>query len=315
MVSQSGMGLGLWRSIANAVFCVWFASVAFGLDYYVSPNVHLQNQTGTSQTELSLWAAKDTVQHAIAKGMTEDITVHIADGLYILNESLVFGRADSGQNGHTVRWIAAGANATISGGYKVTGWIRNNATGIYEASVPKGLQSRNLYVNGWAANYARRELNRTYFTATNTSFNWNSSEFDWLMTTPGIERAELRQIGSFTDRYAPIESVGDRELIMAQWCWHNQVRGYDDFAAPYADFGLFVQNALALLKDGGEYYLDSDQGKVYYKPLEGEDMSVVETYFGVLEAIVIISGTYDDPAHDISMENLNFVSISHRHMP
>lgn len=289
---------------------LWCTSVASGLDFFVAPN-GCERNCSASGVSLGLHGAQGAVRQAIAQGMTEDITVHIADGMYYLDKTLVFTGEDSGQRGHTVRWKASGSNATISGGLRVTGWARNATSGIYEASVPRGTQSRNLFVNGWAANYARQELNHTSFTATNYTFNWNTSEYDWLMTTPGIANAELRQIGSFTDRYAPINAVGDRELIMSQWCWRNQVMGYDDFAAPFADFGLFVQNALALLDEGGEFFLDSDCGKVYYMPLQGEDMSAADTHLGILEALVVISGTYDSPAHDISMEGLNFVSINH----
>jgi hypothetical protein len=139
---------------------------------------------------------------------------------------------------------------------------------------------------------------------------WTSPDYDWLMTTPGIANAELRSINSFTDRYAPIKAVGNRELIMMQDCWKNQVIGWDDFIAPFADFGVWIQNALALLNEGGEYYLDSDAGIVYYMPLKGEDMSTADTYLGVQEVLVAVSGTYDDPAQHISFEGLNFVGIA-----
>lgn len=291
--------------ILRALSLLLGASIALGLDFRVSPNGCERNcPPGTTW---SLQGAKAAVRQSIAQGMTEDITIHMADGMYYLDKPLTFTSADSGQNGYTVLWRASGSNATISGGQPVTGWVRNATSRIWEASVPPGTQSRNLYVNGWAANYARHALDRTYFTATNTSFKWDVSDYDWLMTTPGISNAELRQLGSFTDRYAPIKAVGERELVMSQWSWLNQDEGYDDFAAPFADFGLFVQNALALLDEGGEFYLDMDIGKVYYMPLDGEDMSKAETFLGLLEAVVVVGGTLDDPAHDISFHGLNFV--------
>lgn len=151
-------------------------------------------------------------------------------------------------------------------------------------------------------------IERTDFQYTNTSMVWTSSEYDWLMTTPGIAGAEVRFISSFTDRYAPIEAVGDRELIMAQYSWTNNIIGYDTIPDPNADFGVWVQNALPLLAEGGEYYLDSDAGTVYYMPLAGQNMTTAQTHLGVLEALVAIGGTYDEPAHDLTFEGLNFVS-------
>jgi hypothetical protein len=197
----------------------------------------------------------------------------------------------------------------ISGGLKVTGWEEDGSTGIWHAPVPPGTRSRNLFVNGWAAQYAREKLVRANFTVTNHTFAWNDAKFDWLMTTPGIEHAEIRSLQSFTDRYSPIKGVGDRELVMAQYAWENNIIGWDHIGKPYGDFGLYVQNALALLDEGGEHYLDSDLGVVYYKPLPGEDMNAVDTHLGILEALVSVGGTYDEPAHDISFEGLNFVSL------
>jgi len=281
-------------------------SAAYALNFYVSTeNVHGREQQSFS----SLSEVQQAVRDVISKGMNEDIIVLFADGTYYLPDgTLNFSSADSGQNGHTVYWKASGSAATISAGMKVSGWIKNATTGIWHASIPKGTQSRNLFVNGWAAQYARTALNRTYFKATNTSYAWDNSEYDWLMTTPGISSAEIRSIQSFTDHYAPIKAIGDRELIMAQYTWQNQICCWDDIADPYADFGLYVQNALVLLDEGGEFYVDSEADLVYYMPLDGEDMTTAETYLGLLEAVISISGTYEDPAHDISFENLNFVS-------
>ncbi|KAH8799146.1 hypothetical protein F5884DRAFT_135714 [Xylogone sp. PMI_703] len=287
--------------------CAVFSTCGSTLDFYVSSPPSAASADGLSlRTFSNLEDVQAAVRNAIPN-MKENITVHVADGLYILDVPLNFSSADSGRNGYSVNWKATGTNAIISGGTKVTGWkLANATTNVYSANVPKGLRSRNLYVNGWAANYARRLIQRKDFQYTNTSMVWTSPQYDWLMTTPGISNAEVRAISSFTDRYAPIAAVGDRELIMKQESWANNIIGYDTIPQPNADFGVWVQNALALLNEGGQYYLDSVAGVVYYKPLAGENMSTAETYLGRLEALVVVGGTYDQPAHDISFEGLNF---------
>lgn len=281
------------------------------LDFYVSVEGSDTNDASAGRPCKSLPQVQLAVRKALDMDRCADITVHIADGTYFLSEPLNFTSADSGCGGHPVVWKTSGSNAIISGGTKVTGWTLNDTTGIYSASVPPGIQSRNLYVNGWASNYARQQLNRTDFTFTNSSIEWNTTTYDWLMATPGIAGGEIRGINSFTDRYAPIEAVGDRALIMTQNCWINQVIGYDTLPAPSAEFGFWIQNALSLLHEGGQYYLDSEAGTVYYMPLAGEDMSTADTYLGTLEALLITGGTYDEPIHDISFEGLNFVRLFH----
>lgn len=283
-------------------------SLVSAVDFYVSHSGSDANNGTLEAPFQSLHQAQSAVRNELGQNPNDNITVYVDDGEYILSEPLNFTSADSGSSDHQVLWTASGSNAVISGGTRITGWTLNDTTGIYSATVPPGMLSRNLYVNGSAANYARRYLNRTHFQYTRSSITWELPEYDWLMATPDIAGAEIRAINSFTDRYAPIEAVGDRQLVMLQNCWRNQIIGYDTFVQPNADFGFWVQNALSLLSEGGQFYLDSDAGIVYYMPLAGEDMSIVDSYLGTLEALVILGGTYDDPVHDIAFEGLNFVS-------
>jgi hypothetical protein len=276
------------------------------LDFYVASNGSDTN-TGTSNQQAlkTLSKAQQVVRSQIASSMTENVTVHVGPGIYTLSAPLTFTADDSGKNGFTVNWVGSGA--TISGGLKVSNWT-TGTNGVYSASVPVGTKSRNLYVNGQASNYARRKINRKDFSFTSTGMTWTSSSYDWLMSTAGIANAEIRFIDSFTDRYAPIQSVGNRQLVMKQYVWFNQMWGYDYPAKPNADYGVWVQNAQALLSDGGQFYLDSAGGKVYYKPLNGENMATAETYLGTQETLLAIGGTYANPAHDISFQGINFVS-------
>lgn len=295
-------------SVSAALLCAVLSTGSFALDFYVTPS---SSGTMPENTFQDLELAQAAVRKVTA-GMEEDITVYIADGLYLLDSPLNFTSLDSGQNGHKVHWKATGSKAIVSGGIKVTDWTLTNGVGsnVYSASIPKGVRSRNLFVNGWAANYARRMIKRDDFNFTSTSITWTLPTYDWLMDTPGISGAdaEVRAINSFTDRYAPIQSVGYRELIMKQKSWANNIIGYDTIPEPNEDFGFWLQNALALLTEGGQHFVDSNAGIVYYKPLEGEDMATVETYLGRLEALITVGDSYDSPAHDITFEGLNFVS-------
>jgi hypothetical protein len=281
------------------------AAPAAAVDFYVSPAGSDSNAgTSASAPFKSITQAQQAVRSQIASSMTGNITVNLAPGTYQLSQTLSFTAQDSGRNGFTVNWNGPGA--LISGGIRVTGWAQGS-NGVWSASVPAGTQSRNLYVNGKAANFARRKLaNRKDFSYTSTGMSWTNGQYDWLMNTAGIAGAEVRFINSFTDRWSPIQSVGNRQLVMRQYAWFNNMWGYDTVAKNNADFGVWVQNALALLSDGGQFYLDSPAGKVYYKPLAGEDMNTAATYLGVLECIVSISGKYDNPAHDIAFRDISF---------
>ena len=296
------MRLFLFLSLLQA--CLAWADIKV----YVSP-CGSDTNTGLDPDKplRTLPKAQDAVRALDTDHLSQNVTVHVAPGKYVLSEPLIFEAVDSGTNEFSVSWVGPGA--VISGGYKIENWTQGSG-GIYAASVPRGLKSRNLYVDGKAANYARRQINRKDFNYTATGMEWSDPDYDWLMSTAGIQDAEVRFIASFTDRYAPIQAVGHRQLVMKQNSWSNQIVGWDIVQSPFAEFGVFVQNCRALLDTAGEYFLDSIEGKVYYIPLDGEDMSRVDSYLGILEAIIVVGGTYEEPAHDISFEGFEFVGIS-----
>ncbi|KAG4431325.1 hypothetical protein IFR05_013193 [Cadophora sp. M221] len=277
----------------------------FARSYYVHPTGSDSNAGTSTAPFLTLTQAQKAVRGAVVKQF-EDISVYIADGVYLLSAPLNFTNADSGTNGFTVYWKASGSNALISGGTKLSGWTLNSTTGIYSTSVAVGTVSRNLFVGGKAAQYARTQLSRSDFTFNNSTLSWTSTGNDWLTSIPGIEGAEIRAINSFTDRYSPVASAGKQALIMEQPAWKNNLIGWDTIPSPFAEEGFYIQNALSLLTIGGQYFLDSTAGKVYYKPLTGENMATIDTYLGRLEVLFSIGGTYDSPARNIAFEGLQF---------
>lgn len=292
----------------NCILSVLVAATSISAaEFFVSPTGSDSN-AGTSSASpfQTLPKAQQVVRSALASSGT-NITVNLAAGTYFLSAPLRLTAEDSGKNGSSVIW--SGKDAVLSGGIKVTGWkLQSNS--IYVANVPAETKSRNLYVDGKASNYARRKVaNRKDFAYSATGIRWTSSNYDWITSTAGINNAEVRFINSFTDRYAKIKSVGNKELVMAQQGWFNQMWGYDTPAKNNADFGVWVQGALGLLSEGGQFYLDSAAGKVYYKPLNGEDMRKVDTYLAELETLVSVGGTYASPAHDITFKDINFVSF------
>ncbi|KAM7192178.1 xylanase A [Rhypophila sp. PSN 637] len=293
---------------ANSCSLLWLTAFlghqAAAADLFVSPG-GADSNAGTSNRPLkTLRAAQKAVRDLLSRSPNENITVNLAPGVYPLSAPLVLTEKDSGSNGASVNWVGPGA--IISGGIEVTGWTAES-NGIFSATVPIGTKSRNLYVNGKAANIARRKVNRKDLVYTSTSVTWSNSGLDWLSNTKGIDKAEMRWISCFTDRYSPIQSVKNRELVMKQNSWFHNNWGYDHISKPNADFGVWMQNALALLVEGGQFFLDSAAGKVYYKPLAGENMATSKAYLGVLEALVTIGGTsYGTPAQNIYFKDVSF---------
>src|SRR5580658_7355513 len=89
-----------------------------------------------------------------------DVTVELADGTYRISKPLIITAQDGGAKTHHVLWAAAdGAHPVISGAIQITGWkIFDRARGIYVASTPPGLDSRQLWANDELARRAAIEI-------------------------------------------------------------------------------------------------------------------------------------------------------------
>lgn len=135
------------------------------LELWVSP-------TGSDSADGSQAHPFQTIQHAQATvqailqsqtPLTHDIFVNIGGGTYQLTQPLQFGPSDSGKDGHTVYYQAvAGQTPVISGGITVNKWMPVANPGLilspdvqlWQASVPAGSDSLQLYVNGQLATLA-----------------------------------------------------------------------------------------------------------------------------------------------------------------
>src|SRR5690242_14018173 len=101
---------------------------------YASPSG--SGSTCSSSQPCSLSGVQAAVRSMVA-GMSGDIVVQLADGVYRLSAPMRFTATDSGANGNTVRWQAApSAHPAISGARQVTGWsLADSGRNIWQAAV------------------------------------------------------------------------------------------------------------------------------------------------------------------------------------
>jgi Ricin-type beta-trefoil lectin domain len=272
---------------------------------YASPSG--SGSTCSSTQPCALSGAQAAVRSA-APGMTGDIVVQLADGVYRLSSPLRLTAADSGTNGHTVTWQAApSAHPVISGARQVTGWsLANSAKNIWQASVGTGVDSRQLYVNGAQATRARTQVNRSDFSASANGLSFSNSALSYLNTVANQNRVEVEGVNSFTDRYSPVQSISGNFLTMQQPAWINNNSGYDVLTAPFRAGPMYLENAYEFLDSPGEWYLNTGTGILSYIPLSGQSMSSADVELPVLQSLLDIGGTYDSPAHNIAFSGVTF---------
>ncbi|MCP2328734.1 hypothetical protein HDA40_007241 [Hamadaea flava] len=268
--------------------------------------------TACSATQPCSLTAAQTAVRSMNGSMTDDIVVQLADGTYRLSAPLRFTAADSGTNGHTVKWqAAASARPVITGARAVTGWtLADSGRNIWRASVGAGIDSRHLYVNGSAAVRARTTLNRSDFTANGSGLAFSNSSLTYLNNLATKARVELESIGSFTDRYVPVQNIAGNFITMQQPAWNNNNFGYDTFWSPFRAGPLYIENAYEFLDAAGEWYLDTGSGTLYYIPRTGETMSSASVELPTLASLVQVGGAYDAPAHHLAFAGLTFTGTS-----
>jgi hypothetical protein len=226
---------------------------------------------------------------------------------------LVLDARDSGGPGSEVTWRAApGASAAISGAVRVTGWsLADPERNLYSAVVGP-LRSRQLYVNGkravraqskpYPADYAPTASGYRYLLPPDTMPRWSDPS--------AVEAVTVTQWKSMR---CPVAAVNGEEIVMQQPCWFNaNVFQAVPPAAPLWSFILLTrwENALELLDEPGEWYLDSRVGKgiLYYMPQPGEDMASAEVELPLAEVLLDGRGELGRP-----IEHLRFEGIAFRH--
>ncbi|GII59776.1 hypothetical protein Pth03_81650 [Planotetraspora thailandica] len=272
------------------------SSAAAATSFYVAPDGH--GHACSARVPCALETAQAKVRHR-TEHMTGDIVVTIEDGTYRLGKTLDFdaARGDSGVDGHSVIYQAApGAHPVLSGGTRITGWTQGPG-GAWQASVPAGFDTRQLYVDGVRANRASGP-NPTGFTRTATGYTTTTGV---LSTYKNITDVEFVYGVAWSQMRCQIASVQGATVTMKQPCFDNSTR--KQYGAN-ADLPNYVENAKELLNDPGEWYLDKPAHTVYYIPRAGEDMAQADIEAPRLQTIITGHGTEAEPLRGLTLRGL-----------
>lgn len=275
--------------------------------FYVSPSGDDSN-TGTAAFPFkTLTKARDAVRTEKAGGMTGDIIVELADGVYPLISSFSLTDLDSGQNDNArvIYQAETGATPIISGGELVTGWVPAGDD-VYYANVGTK-RFRQLYVN---ENYAIRArepdvgsyeriiqwdtINGIDQPRIDASLieNWNNLGQVEMVIQRQWEQTRLR-ISNFTITDDTASILGKSPEANRNTSLGNPLNRDGQ--------GFHFENAFEFLDEPGEWYLNTTEQRLYYKQQNGEDMSTAEVYIPQLEKLVDIDG-----ANYVTFKGLRF---------
>lgn len=277
---------------------------------YVSPNGSDDNP-GTLARPVRTLSKVQSLVRALNGSMTSDITVYLRGGTYAQTGTLAFSNADSGQSacgssGCYVKYMAyPGERPLISGGQRITGWKLYDASkNVYSASALSS-PFRQLYVNGVKAVRARSPNvganggpnfyrisgndNTAHTIQVSSSYVANWSNFT------KVEMHVMIGWGDATLRLASASTTGNTSTLKVQSAEDAIV-----FVRPNPALGgqfgggtkhaFYFENALEMLDQAGEWYLDETANVVYYMPRTGEDMTTATVVAPMVETVVSING-------------------------
>jgi hypothetical protein len=288
---------------------------------YVAPDGDDSNPGTLAQPLRTPAKARDLVQTKNS-AMTADIAVYLRGGTYPQPSTLTFANADSGSGGFYVKYMAyPGERPLITGGQPLRGWRLSDATNNIYSTSAGTTPFRQLYVNGVKAVRARNpnlgangaanfnRLSGFDSTAHNVQLsssyvsNWNNlTKVEMhLMTAWADNTLRLASVTtSGNTAYVKFQSAEDAILFVRPNPRLDQ-RGWG------AGRGFYFENALEMLDQPGEWYLDETTDVVSYKPRTGEDMATASVVAPMVETILSVKGTStSDQAGYLWFEGLTF---------
>ena len=299
-----------------------------GADYYVatdgsdswSGKLASPSPDGKDGPFATLARAREAVRKT---ERTRAVTVLVRGGAYRLEQPIVFGPDDSGTAAVPVTYAAyPGETPVFSGGRVIDGFRREGR--LWVTTVP-GVAGRRrtflqLFVNGQRRRRARKPdegyLHMTGALAPVPAEGQKEpgpNKSGFLFEPGDIRRWErlsdvnIVLMHSWENSIHPVQSVDGESCTvrfaapMKEWWkighWERQAR-------------YFVENALELLDQPGEWYLDRDTGVLRYFPMPGEELDRTEVIAPVLTELVRFQG---DPDLGLFVEHVHLRGLSFHH--
>ncbi|WP_431927727.1 right-handed parallel beta-helix repeat-containing protein [Nonomuraea jabiensis] len=266
------------------------AAAAKTCDYFVSPSGGDRGDGSAQRPWKSIEQARDQLRAKKKYHQNCDIVVNLKTGDYVVDKTITFTEADSGENGHKIIYRSADGpgKARLLGARPLTGWQKYDDN-IYKTKVDRNFYT--LFEDGKRATTARYP-NRT------SDDLWSPYLFSVM---PEAEYQAVHNWLFFDAKDVPKEWDADfdknAQMVVwsgGSWSWFTDTvpLGGADFRKNFftlnydARFSLvnsrsgsryFLQNTLRFLDQPGEYYFDFANSEVYYWPKGSIDKVVAPT--------------------------------------
>ena len=270
-------------------------------DLYVSPAGNDRNAGTQAAPVQSLEAARNAARKFAGK---EPVTVHVADGVYYLPETLVFTAEDSGSAKAPVVYQADNEGAAIlSGGKKLDLKWQPFRDGILQASTSPGLAIDQLFIDGKRQRMARYpNYDASKPTAAYQGFSADAFSKEraakWADPAGGyIHAMHSARWGGYHYRITGKNPDG---TVAYEGGWQNNRQ-----MGMHKDFRM-VENIFEELDAPGEWFHNAKTNTLYYLPEPGIDLAKARVEVVRLKHLVEFQGTSKAPVRFITLQGFVF---------
>jgi hypothetical protein len=264
--------------------------------------------------------ARDVVR-AVNATMTGPIVVEIHGGTYALEDPLLLEEVDSGQNGYDVIYRATeGELPVLSGGIRVTGWEADAGGKIWKTTLGDTKLFRQMYVGGVRGRRAASEEPVLGIRFVAGDFSDRDGIEMRASVLPELARPsdlELHWVYDWKDMRLLVRDIetlegGTRVAWMRQPAfstalWMGTFDNNTHYWYPKPDVPFYLENALELLDQPGEWYFNADTHELFYWPRTGEDLARAEVIIPQTERLLeIAGGAIGHEVHNLAFEGLAF---------
>ncbi|MCX7705138.1 MAG: right-handed parallel beta-helix repeat-containing protein [bacterium] len=262
----------------------------------------------------SIEAARDRIRKLRIIGFGEKVNVLIRGGRYQISQPVVFSPQDS-----NVFYSKYGNEEVIFDcGKKITGWKKTTVNGVtaFVVEIPEVKQGkwyfRQLFVNGkrkqrptlpesgffTIKDVPEKEKKTGLFDGSNCFYSKQGDIKSWK----NLEDIEIVIFHKWIEERMPVNRFDEKTgLIVSS---KTSVMNIEE-GTRYR-----VENVFEELKKPGQWYLDRQQGLLYYIPEKEETIDSLEIFASVSVQAIRVEGI---PEKNQFVENLNFKGITIEH--
>ncbi len=256
----------------------------------------------------------------------DGIRINIEAGFYPLYEPIIIRPEDSGTiNSPTVISNINNGEVVLSGGQSLKNWkkVTSSVIGlpalaqgkVWVANVPYDLIFRQLWINGNKAIRAKDHNDDRMSRILSWDFAKQTCKIPLtkninFTTFEGMEMTIHQWWAIANLRVKGTKVIGNAvELSFMQP--ESRIQSEHPWPAPWlstetGNSAYFLSNSIQFLDQAGEWYHDVKNHKVYYWPKANEQMQKADVVVPVLETLLKMEGTIDNPVKYVSFRGISF---------